>query len=217
MMLQSMCKGCRWTRFVGPIRRWNSTGPNGRVSFSFKDLSSQEDITNISYPSAPSSSSGKTNSSNEVYKPQQEVVKYILHGKFTKNNTHLTFSSVMEDKNFHKNKGLTYNDTMLYYLNLPQKVRISLSTGCLGFRKAARGEYEAAFQTSSKMFELIKEKNMLNKDIEVVMDDFGKGRAAFISALVGKEGANVVKKIVKISDATKLKFGGVRSPKMRRL
>lgn len=67
------------------------------------------------------------------------------------------------------------------------------------------------------MFELIKEKNMLNKDIEVVMDDFGKGRAAFISALVGKEGASVVKKVVKISDATKLKFGGVRSPKMRRL
>lgn len=123
----------------------------------------------------------------------------------------------MEDKNFRKNKGLSYNDTMLYYLNLPEKVRISISTGCLGFRKAARGEYEAAFQTSSKMFDLIKEKNMLNKDIEVVMDDFGKGRAAFISALVGKEGASVVKKVVKVSDATKLKFGGVRSPKMRRL
>ncbi|EJS42107.1 mrps18p [Saccharomyces arboricola H-6] len=217
MLLQPICRRCRWTQFVGPIRRWNSTDTNGGMPFSFKDISSQDKISNISYPSTPSFTSTTTDDSNEVYKPQEEVVKYILHGKFTKNNTHLTFSSVMEDKNFHKNKGLTYNDTMLYYLSLPQRVRISISTGCLGFRKAARGEYEAAFQTSGRMFELIKEKNMLNKDIEVVMDDFGKGRAAFISALVGKEGASVVKKVVKISDATKLKFGGVRSPKMRRL
>ena len=217
MLLQPVWKGCRWTQFVRPIRRWNSTGTNRGVPFSFKDISNQEDITNISYPSSSDPVLTKSSGSSEVYKPKEEVVKYILHGKFTKNNTHLTFSSVVEDKNFHKNKGLTYNDTMLYYLNLPQKVKISLSTGCLGFRKAARGEYEAAFQTSGRMFELIKEKNMLNKDIEVVMDDFGKGRAAFISALVGKEGASVVKKVVKISDATKLKFGGVRSPKMRRL
>ncbi|CAI1663865.1 hypothetical protein SEUBUCD646_0N00340 [Saccharomyces eubayanus] len=217
MLLQPICRRCRWTRFVGPIRRWNSTGTNGERPFSFKDISSQEEISNISYPSASSPGSTITTGGTETYKPQEEVVKYILHGKFTKNNTHLTFSSVMEDKNFRKNKGLSYNDTMLYYLNLPEKVRISISTGCLGFRKAARGEYEAAFQTSSKMFDLIKEKNMLNKDIEVVMDDFGKGRAAFISALVGKEGASVVKKVVKVSDATKLKFGGVRSPKMRRL
>ncbi|EHN00670.1 Mrps18p [Saccharomyces cerevisiae x Saccharomyces kudriavzevii VIN7] len=217
MLLQPISKRCRWTPFAGPIKRWNSSTTNAGMQFSFKDISNQEEISNISYPSTSSSDSKAGSSGTEAYKPQEEVVKYILHGKFSKNNTHLTFSSVMEDKNFHKNKGLTYNDTMLYYLNLPQKVRISISTGCLGFRKAARGEYEAAFQTSSRMFELIKEKGMLSKDIEVVMDDFGKGRAAFISALVGKEGANVVKKVVKISDATKLKFGGVRSPKMRRL
>ena len=114
MLLQPVWKGCRWTQFVRPIRRWNSTGTNRGVPFSFKDISNQEDITNISYPSSSDSVLTKSNGSSEVYKPKEEVVKYILHGKFTKNNTHLTFSSVVEDKNFHKNKGLTYNDTMLY-------------------------------------------------------------------------------------------------------
>lgn len=57
----------------------------------------------------------------------------------------------------------------------------------------------------------------MDKDIEIVMKDFGKGRNAFIAALNGKEGTGVRRAVKKISDATSLKFGGVRSPRPRRL
>ena len=116
-----------------------------------------------------------------------------------------------------RDRELSYNEKYLYYLRLPQKVKFAISTGCLGFRKALRGEYEAAFQTTTKVFQMIKEKGLMDKDIEIIMDDFGKGRTAFIAALNGKEGNEIRRKVTRISDKTALKFGGVRSPRMRRL
>lgn len=145
-------------------------------------------------------------------------MKYKLNCVFRKNNTHFTYSAVVEDKNYLvNNPELSYNEKYLYYLRLPQKVKFAISTGCLGFRKALRGEYEAAFQTTTKVFQMIKEKGLMDKDIEIIMDDFGKGRTAFIAALNGKEGNEIRRKVTRISDKTALKFGGVRSPRMRRL
>ncbi|CCF56277.1 hypothetical protein KAFR_0A08430 [Kazachstania africana CBS 2517] len=155
---------------------------------------------------------------NSKMKPNVQVKKYIMHCNFKKNNTHITYCAQEEDLNYLKlNPGLSYNDKLLYYFKLPERVRFSISTGCLGFRKATRGEYEAGFQTAVKAFQLVEDKNLVNKDIEIVMRDFGKGRAAFIAALNGKEGNNIRKYVKKISDATPLKFGGVRSPRIRRL
>ncbi|EDO14800.1 hypothetical protein Kpol_1076p6 [Vanderwaltozyma polyspora DSM 70294] len=151
-------------------------------------------------------------------KPVYRTVKYVLTCVFGKNNTHITYSAVVEDINYMKRQDTSkYNEAFLYYMKLPQKVKFNISTGCLGFRKAARGEYEAAFQTSAKAFQMIQEKNLLDKNIEIVMKDFGKGRAAFIAALTGKEGNGVRSNVTRISDKTALKFGGVRSPRVRRL
>lgn len=142
----------------------------------------------------------------------------MLSAYFSRNNTHLTLSAVTEDINYlNRNKNLTYNEQVLYYAKLPQKVKISLSGGNAGFRKSARGEYEAGFQASAKMFALMEEKGYLDKDIELVLRDFGKGREAFQDALKGKEGNRVRTKIVRISDATRLKQGGVKAPRQRRL
>ena len=146
------------------------------------------------------------------------VVRYLMSCLFTKNNTHITYSAVVEDTSFQqKNPTMSYNEKYLYYCKLPHKVKFAISTGCLGFRKAARGEYEAGFQTATRAFQMIEEKGLLDKNIEIVMKDFGKGREAFISALNGKEGNVVRNKISRIWDKTPLKFGGVRSPKIRRL
>lgn len=193
-------------------RRFNTSG-----DFSFAKMvggsaaAKDSDIANISSPKVGSAKGVKG-------KPHEEPIKYVLNCVFRKNNTHFTYSAVVEDKNFlENNPGLSYNEKFLYYLRLPQKVKFAISTGCLGFRKALRGEYEAAFQTTTKVFQMIQEKNMMNKDIEIVMDDFGKGRSAFMAALNGKEGNNIRKRVTRISDKTALKFGGVRSPKMRRL
>lgn len=156
--------------------------------------------------------------SNKKGRVDEAVIKYILNCRFTKNNTHFTYSAVMEDRNFlANNPQLSYNEKYLYYLKLPQQVKFHLSTGHLGFRKAARGEYEASFQTATKLFETLYQKKLLDKNIEIVMRDFGKGRDAFISALNGKEGNLIRRHISRVADATELKFGGVKAPRPRRL
>ncbi|CCK72606.1 mitochondrial 37S ribosomal protein uS11m MRPS18 KNAG_0K02430 [Huiozyma naganishii CBS 8797] len=193
------------------IKRFNSTSPPRPLQ-----------VTNSGTTPAPFQFANVRHPQNtdgfSVLKPNEITRSYTLHCLFTKNNTHFTYAATVEDTNYlAMHPDLSYNAKFQYYAKLPSKVKIAISTGCLGFRKAARGEYEAAFQTASKMFKTIQEKNLLNHPIDIVMKDFGKGRAAFIAALNGKEGTFVRPKIRTISDATPLKFGGVRSPRIRRL
>lgn len=188
-----------------------------------------QDVASILFSSVAGNSANAVEKDANVVQPtvrsnlkkskvDEAVVKYILNCRFSKNNTHFTYNAVMEDRNFLKNnEQLSYNEKFLYYLKLPQKVKFHMSTGHLGFRKAARGEYEAAFQTSAKLFQILQQKKLLDRNIEIVMRDFGKGRDAFISALNGKEGNMVRRNISRVSDATELKFGGVKAPRPRRL
>jgi len=53
--------------------------------------------------------------------------------------------------------------------------------------------------------------------LEVVMRGYGKGREAVVKALMGNEGRGLRDRVTKISDSTRLKFGGTRSPNPRRL
>lgn len=128
--------------------------------------------------------------------------------------------AVEEDPNFlEKNPGLSYTEQVLYYLQLPHHPKIHLSAGQLGFRKSQRSEYEAGYQVSARLFKMIEDQKLLspNDKVELVLKNFGKGREAFLNALQGREGSMVKDHVVRISDATKLKFGGTRSKKLRRL
>ena len=53
--------------------------------------------------------------------------------------------------------------------------------------------------------------------LEVVLRDFGPGREALTKILMGQEGREVRKRVTRVMDATRLKFGGTRSKKRRRL
>lgn len=55
------------------------------------------------------------------------------------------------------------------------------------------------------------------RQLEVVLRDFGPGREAVAKVLLGSEGRALRSKIVRIMDGTRLKFGGTRSKKPRRL
>lgn len=96
---------------------------------------------------------------------------------------------------------------------------ISKSTGDIGFRKSKRGTYDAAYQLTAYVIDKLHQGNW-HKNItqmEVVLRGFGAGRDAATKVLLGTEGRMLRNKIVKVSDSTRLKFGGTRSPKPRRL
>lgn len=65
----------------------------------------------------------------------------------------------------------------------------------------------------------MQEKGMLRdmNELQVVLRGFGAGREAVTKVLLGSEGAFIRNKIVSVVDATRLKQGGPRAPKPRRL
>ena len=125
----------------------------------------------------------------------EEAPHHHLHVYSTKHNTHIT---------------LTKPD---------RKALISLSCGNIGFRKAARGTYDAAYQLTAYTMKRIVDKGIRDEiqRLEVVYRGFGPGREAFTKAVLGSEGKDIRSCIVKLTDSTRLKFGGTRSPSPRRL
>jgi small subunit ribosomal protein S11 len=123
-----------------------------------------------------------------------------LHCFSTRHNTHLTLSRPNRDP------------------------VMALSAGQVGFRKGARGSWDAGYQLATYVMRLIKDRGWLvpgHKDsvsrIEVVFRGFGEGRKAFESALLGTEGRFIRGLIVSVTDSTRTKFGGTRSQNPRRL
>ena len=135
------------------------------------------------------------------YKPPPKP--HHLHIYATRHNCHMTLTSGNRD------------------------ALISVSSGSLNFRKAQRGTYDAAFQLASFVMAKIKSLGMLDDrypgkggpilSLEVVLRDFGPGREAATKILMGQEGKELRQKVTRIMDGTRLKFGGTRSRKPRRL
>ena len=96
---------------------------------------------------------------------------------------------------------------------------ISLSCGNLGFKKSNRKHYDSAYQLGAYVIDKMHQKNLVNqiKKLEVVLRGFGQGREAVVKVLMGNEGKLLRPKITRVADSTRLKFGGTRSPKRRRL
>ncbi|KAL6717803.1 hypothetical protein ACLMJK_003888 [Lecanora helva] len=113
-------------------------------------------------------------------------------------------------------------------LALPNRnALISVSAGNIGFRKAQRGTYDAAYQLGTFVLGRIQQMGLLSesypgkggplRELEVVWRDFGPGREAVGKILLGGEGRGVRERVVAVRDGTRLKFGGTRSKKPRRL
>lgn len=96
---------------------------------------------------------------------------------------------------------------------------ISKSAGDLGFKHSQRKHYDSAFQLAGYVFGKLHEsgKSRDITKIAVIMRGFGAGREAVTKALLGTEGRYLRGKIVSVADSTRLKFGGTRSKRARRL
>lgn len=132
---------------------------------------------------------------NLAIKDWDEDDRHKLHVYATKHNTHLTLAKPNHDS------------------------LISVSCGNIGFRKAGRGTYDAGYQLAAFVMSRIIDKGLLPQiqKLELVYRGFGPGREAVTKAILGAEGKRIRPLIVKLSDSTRLKFGGVRSKKPRRL
>lgn len=96
---------------------------------------------------------------------------------------------------------------------------LSLSCGQVGFRKSQRGTYDAAYQVASYAMAKMQERGFMMeiKALEIILRGYGPGREAFTKAILGTEGKGVKNVVTRVTDATRLKFGGTRSRKVRRL
>ncbi|KAI9737311.1 MAG: hypothetical protein M1818_005844 [Claussenomyces sp. TS43310] len=113
----------------------------------------------------------------------------------------------------------TKHNTHITLTNPKRDPLVSVSTGNLGFKKAGRKHYDSAFQLAGYALKKIQEAGLIPqiKKMEVTLRGFGPGREAATKVLLGTEGKLFRNKVVKVSDATRLKFGGTRSPRPRRL
>ncbi|KAA8908031.1 hypothetical protein TRICI_004858 [Trichomonascus ciferrii] len=144
------------------------------------------------------------------------TVGYVLHGQFTRNNTILTLTRRYRRVG-KKAEHMSLMEQLIEKVRPQQEVKLSLSTGQLGYRNTKQGEYEAAFQTAARMFKLMEERGYTDKELELVFRQFADGREAFLNALNGKEGNKIRPLVSRVTDGTRIRFGGSRPPNKRRL
>ncbi|OCK97439.1 mitochondrial 37S ribosomal protein uS11m [Cenococcum geophilum 1.58] len=202
----SICASCRLKLSQQPFlsRPFSSTTTNRADNRHFMDPIRPLESIASQFQKSSSSANGLGSSlipdmpddlSSLVSSPIVEQQQHHLHIYATKHNTHITLTKPNRD------------------------ALISVSCGNIGFRKAGRGTYDAAYQLAAYVMSRIQDQGLLTqiKKLEIVYRGFGPGREAASKVIMGSEGRNIRNKIVKLTDATRLKFGGTRSPAPRRL
>jgi small subunit ribosomal protein S11 len=96
---------------------------------------------------------------------------------------------------------------------------LSVSCGHLGFKNSKRKLYDSAYQLGAYAIDRLQQGNWHNKinRLEIILRGFGSGREAVTKVLMSNEGRLWRPKVVRVSDATRMKFGGTRSKGPRRL
>lgn len=179
------------------------TSPNNSATSSLADLSQSFASRFSDALSGPIIPEGLTRRQNLSLTHTPIIRPHHLHIYATRHNCHITLTAGNRDP------------------------IISVSAGNIGFKKAQRGSYDAAYQLGAYVMGLIKNQAMLDENyqgkgghirqLEVVLRNFGPGREAVTKILLGSEGRALRARIVRVMDGTRLKFGGTRSKKPRRL
>ncbi|KAL9577930.1 MAG: hypothetical protein Q9212_006050 [Teloschistes hypoglaucus] len=172
-------------------------------------------------PSTPASTGQAVNSNNFVAdSPSINSAKIDSIGRMVGDNSSrstIGVGAVRQPHHLHVYS--TKHNTHITLTSPSRQPLISVSSGTIGFRKAMRGSYDAAYQLGSYVMGRIQQQGLLTQihQLEVVLRDFGPGREAVTKILLGSEGKNIRGLVVRVCDATRLKFGGTRGKKPRRL
>ncbi|KAG4303852.1 hypothetical protein PORY_002740 [Pneumocystis oryctolagi] len=124
------------------------------------------------------------------------------------NKAALNSSSSINNSIYHFHAFCSNNNTIITLTNFYYNPVICITSGMLGFKKSQRGGYEAGYQVCMSMFERMTQKNIRPIQLEIILRGFGKGREAIFKCIAGTEGAPFRPFISRITDATRLKFGG---------
>ncbi|KAK3672608.1 hypothetical protein LTR78_007420 [Recurvomyces mirabilis] len=151
------------------------------------------------------------NTTNPSNKPHR------LHVYATKHNTHLTLVQPPTPASQTTSSVTSSTSASASDAKKMVDVLMSVSAGNIGFRKAGRGSYDAAYQLGAFLLKQVQERGIKVEKLEVVLRGFGAGREAVTKALLGSEGRYLRGRVVGVVDATRLKLGGPRSKKPRRL
>ncbi|KAJ2030418.1 hypothetical protein IWW57_001197 [Coemansia sp. S610] len=105
------------------------------------------------------------------------------------------------------------NNTILSLTDANGKVIVNASGGTVGFKKAQRAGFEAAYQATASIAATVKERGINVRSVELRLKGFGAGREAAFKAV------NSVTNwaITRIVDTTPIPFNGCRPKKARRL
>lgn len=166
-------------------------------------------------------------------------------GKTTTTTTTTIVQPLRDPGRYHLHCLTSHSNTILTLTNHKHEVVMGTSAGMCGFKKAARGGYEAGFRAMCNMLERMRDKEDADaaksakeradpsrvqrvaankrkppfhpREIDLIVKDFGLGREAVMKALHGVEGDRYRGLVRSVIDATPLKFGGVRARAVRRL
>lgn len=229
---RSICIQCR-TRLLPtrPLRPFSTSTPNSAeppipIPEPFTPSPPQQET-----PSFLSTiRSSQTNNAFTNYDPKPEspfgssvesIYEHARYGRYSPvaASTWSTADTPVLPEPYHLHVYSTRHNTHITLTNPDRNPIISVSSGTIGFRKAARGTYDAGYQLGAYVMGRIQQQGLLTQiqSLEVVLRDFGPGREAVTKILLGSEGKNLRGRVVRVCDATRLKFGGTRSKKARRL
>lgn len=237
--LFSMCKSCRTQYVASNARRQFSINTTKRAEdnlyarlFPEAAKKAREADVTTSFAEALSTPAQK-----DRYTPSQSLQE--LAGRASNEAATRPGSKVSTDEPYHLNIYAHKHNMHITFTEPSRSVILSLSAGNIGLRKAQRSTFDAAYQLATyamrkmaeKQWRIGGKKMTMNKmytlrdiqsgnqgpGIEVVIRGFGPGREAFQKALLGTEGQMIRPLIKKVTDSTRLKFGGTRSPQVRRL
>lgn len=156
---------------------------------------------------------------SHLFPSRQSALGSVIPGRGGVEVGGLTKGEWEEDDRHHLHVYSHKHNTHITLTDPQRNPMVSVSCGNIGFKKAGRGSYDAAYQLAAFVMLRIKDMGWLPriKNIELAYRGFGQGREAVTKAILGSEGKDLRPLINKLSDSTRLKFGGTRSKKPRRL
>ncbi|PWN24153.1 translational machinery component [Microstroma glucosiphilum] len=206
----------------------SAAGPSSAASSSSTSAAAAAAATTPPPPPSPShnsASSPSSTASSILPGSQPSPVRSLGAGVGTGTSTGVGASTgqLRSAKNYRLHVQATSNNTMLTLTDPDGNPVHSTSGGTAGFKKSARSGYEAGYQAALSMFSAISSRKSVwarsqgraFSRLEVIWKGFGAGRDAVYRALLAAEGEETRNMVRSMSDATKLKVGGVRPRKRR--